>query len=62
MVGLPARFPITARAHRSGHQIPAEPLYAVDGTPRWRLKPDVAVAPGADILAAGVAELRRLTA
>jgi carboxyl-terminal processing protease len=37
----------------------AEPVYSVDGTPRWKLKPDVPVAPGGDILAAGLAELRR---
>ena len=57
-----AVFPL--RLDRTGVTVnySAEPVYAVDGTPRWRLKPDVAVAPGADILAAGVAELRRLTA
>lgn len=57
-----AVFPL--RLDRTGVTVnySAEPVYAVDGTPRWKLKPDVAVAPGADILAAGVAELRRLTA
>ena len=57
-----AVFPL--RLDRTGVTInySAEPVYAVDGTPRWKLKPDVEVAPGADILAAGVAELRRLTA
>ena len=57
-----AVFPL--RLDRTGVTVnySAEPVYAVDGTPRWRLKPDVAAAPGADILAAGVAELRRLTA
>ena len=38
----------------------AEPVYDVKGTPRWKLKPDVPTPPGADILAAGIKELKRL--
>jgi carboxyl-terminal processing protease len=55
-----AVFPL--RLDRTGVTInySAEPVYSVDGTPRWKLKPDVPVAPGGDILAAGLAELRRL--
>ena len=55
-----AVFPL--RLDRTGVTVnySAEPVYAVDGTPRWKLKPDVEVAPGADILAVGLAELRRL--
>jgi carboxyl-terminal processing protease len=55
-----AVFPL--RLDRTGVTInySAEPVYDVNGTPRWKLKPDVEVAPGGDILAAGLAELRRL--
>lgn len=45
-------------------QYSAEPVYAVDGAPRWRLRPDVTAAQDGDtdgILSAGLAELRRLT-
>lgn len=38
----------------------AEPVYAVDGTPRWKLRPDVAVADGEDALAVGLVEVKRL--
>jgi len=38
----------------------AEPVYDVKDRPRWKLKPDVPVAPRGDILAAGLAELKRL--
>lgn len=41
-------------------QYSAEPVYDVADQPRWRLSPDVETALGADILAAGVSELRRL--
>lgn len=55
-----AVFPL--RLDRTGISInySAEPVYDVKGTPRWQLKPDVQTAPGADILAAGVKELKRL--
>jgi carboxyl-terminal processing protease len=39
----------------------AEPVYDTHDAPRWELRPDVEVAPGDDILAAGVRELARLT-
>lgn len=54
-----AVFPL--RLDRTGTSInySAEPVYDVKGTPRWQLKPDVPTAPGADILAAGVKELKR---
>lgn len=52
----------TLRLDRTGVSInySAEPVYDVKGTPRSKLKPDVPTAPGADILAAGVKELKRL--
>jgi len=55
-----AVFPL--RLDRTGVTInySAEPVYDVNGTPRWKLKPDVRTAPGSDILSAGVAELKRL--
>lgn len=55
-----AVFPL--RLDRTGVSInySAEPVYDVNGTPRWKLKPDVATAPGTDILAAGITELKRL--
>ena len=55
-----AVFPL--RLDRTGISInySAEPVYDVKGTPRWKLKPDVPTPPGADILAAGVKELKRL--
>lgn len=54
-----AVFPL--RLDRTGlqAQYSAEPVYDPADRPRWTLQPDVTVAPGADILAAGVAELRR---
>ena len=53
-------FPL--RLDRTGVTInySAEPVYDVHGTPRWKLRPDEAVPDGGDILAAGIAELRRL--
>lgn len=55
-----AVFPL--RLDRTGTSInySAEPVYDVKGTPRSKLKADVPTAPGADILAAGVTELKRL--
>ena len=57
-----AVFPL--RLDRTGITINyrAEPVYDSHGTPRSKLKPDVPTAPGADILQAGVAELKRLAA
>ena len=42
-------------------QYSGEPVYDTQDRPRWLLEPDVETRPGADILAAGIAELRRLT-
>jgi carboxyl-terminal processing protease len=55
-----AVFPL--RLDRTGISInySAEPVYDVKGNPRWKLKPDIPTTPGADILAAGVKELKRL--
>jgi carboxyl-terminal processing protease len=55
-----AVFPL--RLDRTGISInySAEPVYDVKSTPRWKLKPDVSTPPGADILAAGIKELKRL--
>jgi carboxyl-terminal processing protease len=55
-----AVFPL--RLDRTGISInySAEPVYDVHGTPRWKLKPDVPTSPDADILAAGVKELKLL--
>lgn len=41
-------------------QYSAEPVYDTNDAPRAALRPDVETAPGADILAAGLAELQRL--
>lgn len=61
MMGLGAAV-FTVRLDRTGiqAQYSAEPVYDVNDQPRWRMRPDVETAPGADILAAGVAELKRL--
>lgn len=40
-------------------QYSAEPVYDVQGRPRWTMRPDVLVPDGADILAAGIAEAKR---
>jgi carboxyl-terminal processing protease len=55
-----AVFPL--RLDRTGITInySAEPVYDVKDRPRWKLKPDVPVPPSGDILAAGLAELKRL--
>ena len=55
-----AVFPL--RLDRTGVTInySAEPVYDVEGRPRWKLKPDVPVDPQGDILAAGISELKRL--
>ncbi|RYD65142.1 MAG: peptidase S41, partial [Sphingomonadales bacterium] len=55
-------FPL--RLDRSGLELQysAEPVYDVQDRPRWLLEPDVPVPDGADILAAGLAEARRLIA
>lgn len=60
MMGLGAAvFPL--RLDRTGVEIhySAEPVYDVWDRPRWHMQPDVAVADGEDILAAGVRELAR---
>lgn len=66
MMGLGAAvFPI--RLDRTGlqAQYSAEPVYDVSDRPRWLMRPDVEVADGADILAAGrrvlAAEIERLS-
>jgi len=61
MMGLGAAvFPI--RLDRTGikAQYSGEPVYDTNGVPRWHLRPDVEVAEGEDILAAGIAELEKL--
>ena len=65
MAGLGAAIErITLRHSGIGAQISAEPVYHVDGTPRWQLVPDVEVdvlAGGDDpILAAARSEAERL--
>ena len=58
MMGLGAAV-FALRLDRTGvqAQYSAEPVYDVHGNARWTLRPDVAVADGGDILAAGVAAL-----
>lgn len=58
MMGLGAAV-YTIRLDRTGvqAQYSGEPVYDVGGNPRWTLRPDVAVAGGADVLAAGIAAL-----
>ncbi|MGE5722716.1 MAG: S41 family peptidase [Sphingomonadales bacterium] len=60
MMGLGAAV-YQVRLDRTGvqAQYSGEPVYDMQGRPRWLLRPDVAVADGGDILAAGIAELRR---
>ena len=59
MMGLGAAV-FALRLDRTGiqAQYSGEPVYDVAGRPRWSLRPDVEVANGADILAAGVAALQ----
>lgn len=59
MMGLGAAV-FSLRLDRTGvqAQYSGEPVYDVRGNPRWRLKPDVAVPEGADILAAGTKALK----
>lgn len=61
MMGLGAAV-FRLRLDRTGieAQYSAEPVYDVEGRPRSALKPDVLVPDGGDVLAAGIAELRRL--
>jgi carboxyl-terminal processing protease len=62
MMGLGAAvFPIVLDRTGIGAQYSAEPVYDLRDAPRWRLRPDVEVAPNSDILASGVSELARLT-
>jgi carboxyl-terminal processing protease len=58
MMGLGAAV-YTIRLDRTGvqAQYSAEPVYDVGGNPRWTLQPDVSVADGKDVLAAGIAAL-----
>ena len=58
MMGLGAAV-FSIRLDRTGiqAQYSGEPVYDVQGKPRWTLRPDVEVADGADILAAGIATL-----
>lgn len=57
-----AVFPL--RLDRTGIdlQYSAEPVYDVDDRPRWEMRPDVELPDGVDILAAGIAEAKRLMA
>lgn len=60
MMGLGAAvFPI--RLDRTGiqAQYSGEPVYDTEGRPRWQFLPDVEVADGEDILAAGVVQLQK---
>ena len=62
MIGLGAAvFPITLDRTGIRAQYSAEPVYDTHDHPRSWLQPDVVVPPGADILAAGLDELQRLT-
>lgn len=60
MMGLGAAV-FSIRLDRTGiqAQYSGEPVYDVSGNARWTLRPDVEVPDGADILAAGIATLRR---
>jgi carboxyl-terminal processing protease len=59
MMGLGAAV-FSIRLDRTGvqGQYSAEPVYDVQGKARWTLRPDVEVADGKDILAAGIATLK----
>lgn len=60
MMGLGAAV-FRIRLDRTGvdAQYSAEPVYDVHDHPRWLMRPDVEVADGEDILAAGLAEAKR---
>ncbi|MFT3727800.1 MAG: S41 family peptidase [Terricaulis sp.] len=61
MMGLGAAvFAINLDRTGIGAQYSGEPVYDTHDAPRWQLRPDVEVAAGDDILAAGVRELERL--
>ena len=63
MMGLGAAvFPIHLDRTGIQAQYSAEPVYDTNDMPRWRMRPDVEVPAGSDILAAGVDELHRLIA
>jgi carboxyl-terminal processing protease len=59
MMGLGAAV-FSIRLDRTGvqGQYSGEPVYDVHGKARWTLRPDVEVADGTDILAAGIATLK----
>ena len=63
MMGLGAAV-FSIRLDRTGlaAQYSGEPVYDVFGAPRWLMRPDVETRPGADVLAAGLTELRRMIA
>ena len=62
MMGLGAAvFAINLDRTGIGAQYSAEPVYDTHDAPRWELRPDVEVAAGDDILAAGMRDLARLT-
>lgn len=62
MLGLGAAvFPLRLDLTGIDLQYSAEPVYDTNGAPRAQLRPDVETVPGADIFAAGLAELRRVT-
>jgi len=60
MMGLGAAV-FSLRLDRTGvqAQYSAEPVYDVQDRARWTLKPDVQVPDGKDVLAAGIAALKR---
>ena len=45
-----------------GYQYSAEPVYDVEGQPRWLLEPDVLVSGSEDVMASGVTSLRKAIA
>jgi carboxyl-terminal processing protease len=60
MMGLGAAvFDVELERTKLGLQYSAEPVYDVNDHPRWKMQPDVLTTPGADILQAGVSELRK---
>lgn len=63
MMGLGAAV-LPLRLDRTGieAQYSGEPVYDTRGRPRWLLRPDIEVAEGGDVLAAGLAEMARLMA
>ena len=55
-------FDTLLKQSQIGYQYSAEPVYDVEGQPRWLLEPDVLVSGSEDVMASGVTSLRKAIA